>query len=212
MSSLERPADEHFNFLTHGFGLVLSLAGAVFLMRLAMAGGSPRNFLACGVYSLTLVTMYAASTLSHAFHDLDKRRFFRTLDQASIFFMIAGSFTPFAVGFLSHGRWWLLLAAMWVLAFAGAVFALVRRELSRTDKVTYCILGGLSFLSFFELYRVAPLNMVLLIIAGELFYLAGSFFLALGKHTRHFHALWHLFVLAGSACHYAGIAAYVALR
>ncbi|MBI4351097.1 MAG: hemolysin III family protein [Elusimicrobia bacterium] len=212
MSSLERPPDEAVNFITHGFGLVLSLAGAVFLMRLALAGASPHTLLACGVYSLALVTMYAASTLSHAFHDLNKRRFFRTLDQAGIFFMIAGSFTPFAVGFLSHGRWWLLLAAMWALAFAGAAFALVRRELSRKDKATYCILGGLSMLSFFELYRVAPLNMLLLIIAGELFYLAGSVFLGLGKHARHYHALWHLFVLAGSACHYAAIAVYVALR
>jgi len=212
MSSLERPPDEALNFLTHGFGLVLSLAGAVFLMRLAMTGSNPYNYLACGVYCLTLVAMYAASTLSHAFHDLSRRSLFRTLDQASIFLMIAGSFTPFAVGFLGHGRWWLLLAAMWVLAFAGAVFALVRRELSRTDKVTYCILGGLSMFSLMELYRVAPLNMFLLIIAGELFYLVGSVFLAKGKHTRHYHALWHLFVLAGSACHYAGIAAYVALR
>lgn len=212
MSSLERPPDEAVNFLTHGFGLVLSLAGAVFLMRLAMAGSNPHNFLACGVYCLTLVAMYAASTLSHAFHDMSRRSLFRTLDQASIFFMIAGSFTPFAVGFLGHGRWWLLLAAMWVLAFAGAVFALVRRELSRTDKVTYCILGGLSMVSLTELYRVAPRNLFLLIIAGELFYLVGSIFLAKGKYTRHYHALWHIFVLAGSACHYAGIAAYVALR
>ena len=66
--------------------------------------------------------------------------------------------------------------------------------------------------SLMELYRVAPLNMFLLIIAGEVFYLVGSIFLAKGKHTRHYHALWHLFVLAGSACHYAAIAVYVALR
>lgn len=212
MSGLERPPDEALNFLTHGFGPILSLAGAVFLMRLAVTGSGPYTYLACGVYCLTLVTMYAASTLSHAFHDPGKRRIFRTLDQASIFLMIAGSFTPFAVGFLGYGRWWLLLAAMWALAFAGAVFALVRRELSRTDKVTYCILGGLSMFSLLELHRVAPLNLFLLIIAGELFYLVGSIFLAKGKHIRHYHALWHLFVLAGSACHYAGIAAYVALR
>ncbi|MDD5209908.1 MAG: hemolysin III family protein [Elusimicrobiales bacterium] len=212
MSSLERPVDEAVNFLTHGIGLLLSLAGAAFLMRLAVTAHSRPVSIACGVYCLTLVATYAASTLSHAFHDLDRRRFFRTVDQASIFFLIAGSFTPFAVGYLNHGRWWLLLASMWIFAFAGVAFVLFRKEMSRTDKITYGVLGALSMLSFWELYHVAPLNMLLLIIAGEAFYLAGSVFLALGKTTKHFHALWHIFVLAGSACHYAAIAAYVAIR
>jgi hemolysin III len=212
MSGLERPPDEAVNFLTHGLGFMMSVAGAAFLMRLALTSHNTYVSLACGVYCLTLVATYAASTLSHAFHDLDRRRFFRTVDQASIFFLIAGSFTPFAVGYLNHGRWWLLLASMWIFAFAGVAFVLFRKEMSRTDKITYGVLGALSMLSFWELYHVAPLNMLLLIIAGEAFYLAGSVFLALGKTTKHFHALWHIFVLAGSACHYAGIAAYVAIR
>ena len=211
MSSLERPADEAANLITHGLGLILSLGASFFLMQsVALPDSSPRVVLACGIYSLSLVTLYSASTLSHAFHDIKLRSFFRTFDQASIFFMIAGSFTPFAVVFLNHGRWWMLLAAMWVLAFAGAAFVLRRREMSRKDKLTYCALGWLALLSFRELYHVAPLNVTVLLVAGCLFYSFGGIFLALGKKIKYCHALWHLFVLAGSACHYAGILAYAA--
>jgi hemolysin III len=211
LSSLERPADEAVNLITHGLGLLLSLGASFFLMQsVLLPGSSPRIVLACGVYSLSLVTLYSASTLSHAFHDLNRRRFFRTFDQASIFFMIAGSFTPFAVVFLNHGRWWMLLAAIWALAFAGAAFVLRRRDLSRKDKMAYGALGVLALLSSRELYYSAPQNVTVLLLAGCLCYLFGSVFLALGKKTKYCHALWHLFVLAGSACHYAGIAAYIA--
>ncbi|MDO8803006.1 MAG: hemolysin III family protein [Elusimicrobiota bacterium] len=212
MSSMARPADEKANLATHGFGLLLSLAAAPFLLRSVLAAGNQRISLACGVYCLTLVTLYAASTLSHAFHDINRRRFFRTFDQVSIFFMIAGSFTPFAVGFLSRGWWWALLPAMWIMAFAGAAFVLRRRDLSRRAKFAYAALGILAVISFRELYQVAPLNMLRLLVAGLLFYSAGTIFLALGKTTRYFHSLWHLFVLAGSACHYAAIAVYIAAR
>ena len=210
MSSLERPADEAVNLITHGLGLLLSLGASFFLMRLvAVPDSSPRVVLACGVYCLTLVTLYSASTLSHAFHDIERRRFFRTMDQASVFFLIAGSFTPFAAVFLDHGRWWMLLAAIWALAFAGAAFALFRRDLSRREKFAYGGLALLALLSSRELYLVAPPKVALLLLAGCLCYLVGSVFLALGKKVKYCHALWHIFVLAGSACHYAGIASYV---
>lgn len=189
----------------------MSLAAAFFLMRLIFhAKPNPRVALACGIYSLSLVAVYSASTLSHAFHDAHRRKFFRTMDQACIFFMIAGSFTPFAVVFLNHGRWWMLLAAMWALAFAGAAFVLHRREMSRRDKFAYGALGLMALLSVRELYRAAPPNVTVLLLAGCLLYLLGSVFLGLGKNTKYCHAVWHLFVLAGSACHYAGIVAYVA--
>ncbi|PJA14612.1 MAG: hemolysin III family protein [Elusimicrobia bacterium CG_4_10_14_0_2_um_filter_56_8] len=189
----------------------MSLAAAFFLMRsVVLAGGGPRVALACGVYSAALVTLYLASALSHSFHDIKLRALFRTFDQACIFLMIAGSFTPFAVVFLNHGRWWMLLAAIWALAFAGVSFALRRREMSRRDKFAYAALGLTAALSFREIYNAAPLNVSILLLAGCLCYLFGSVFLGLGKKTKYCHALWHIFVLAGSACHYICIAAYIA--
>jgi len=113
LTSEQRPADEMANLLTHVLGFLLSLAATFLLMPIVMARQELRTTLACGVYCLTLVLLYGASTLSHAFRDLGLRRMFRTLDQACIYLLIAGSMTPFAVVFLRQGRWWLFLPAMW---------------------------------------------------------------------------------------------------
>jgi hypothetical protein len=94
MTSEQRPADEIFNLLTHVLGFLLSLVATFLLMAIVMARGELRTILACGVYCLTLVLLYGASALSHAFHDLGLRRMFRTMDQACIYLLIAGSMTP----------------------------------------------------------------------------------------------------------------------
>lgn len=129
MTGEQRPIDEMANLLTHGFGLLLSMVATALLMW-TVAIQEVRVILACGVYSLTLILLYAASTLSHAFHDLRWRRLFRTMDQACIFLLIAGSFTPYAVTFLWHGWWPLLLVAMWTLAVFGVLLVLQRRDLN----------------------------------------------------------------------------------
>lgn len=210
MTTEHRPIDESANLLTHGFGLLLSLAATVYLMQVVIPGQHWRTIAACAVYCATLVLLYAASTLSHAFHDLDLRRLFRTVDQACIFLMIAGSFTPFAVVFLNHGWWWLLLSAMWISAFAGVLFVIRRRNLSGPAKIPYGIMGWLPVLSLHELYLRAPHDMLLWIVIGGAFYSIGAIFLALDRRVRYFHALWHTLVIAGSIAHYVGVIAYAA--
>ena len=212
MTSLERPADEAVNLATHGFGLALSLAASAWLMRSVTAAGDARTIWACGVYCFTLITLYSASTLSHAFRDINRRRLLRTFDQASIFLVMPGTFTPFAVSFLTRGWWQAALPVMWALALAGIVMVLRRRDLSRRAKFTYGALGWTPLFSLGELYRNGSPDMVWLIVAGGLLYSFGSIFLLLGKKIRYLHALWHLFVIAASACHYFAIAAYVAAR
>lgn len=212
MTSEQRPADEISNLITHGLGLLLSLAATFLLMPIVMAGHDLRTTLACGVYCLTLVLLYGASTLSHTFHDLDLRRLFRTLDQACIFLLIAGSMTPFAVVFLHQGRWCLFLPAMWALAGAGVLLVLRRRNLTGPAKFTYGVLGWLPIVAIRELGHYAPLGLLLWIAAGGAFYSIGTIFLALDRKVRYFHALWHMFVVAGSICHYVGVFVYVALR
>lgn len=175
-----------------------------------VAGESARLVVACGVYCLTLILLYSASTLSHTFHDLEWRRLFRTLDQACIYLLIAGSFTPYAVIFLGRGWWWLILISMWVLAFAGVVLVLRRRNLSGAAKITYGLLGWLPVVSLWELYQVAPLEMLVWLLAGGIFYSTGTIFLRLDQKVRYLHALWHVFVIAGSICHYIGVLVYVA--
>lgn len=212
MTGEQRPADEMSNLLTHVLGWLLSVAATFLLMPIVMARQELRTTFACGVYCLTLVLLYGASTLSHAFRDRGLRRMFRTLDQACIYLLIAGSMTPFAVVFLRQGRWWLFLPAMWALAAAGVLFVLRRRDLSGPVKITYGALGWLPVVAFPELSRHAPFGLLLWIAAGGAFYSIGTIFLALDRRVRYFHALWHLFVVAGSICHYVGVLVYVALR
>jgi hemolysin III len=204
MTSLARPPDEMANVVTHGLGFVLSIAGSAYL--LSVVKDRPRvTIIACGVYCLTLLLLYASSTLSHAFHEIEWRRWYRMLDQASIFLLIAGSYTPFGVTLLGHGWWRLLLVGMWVLALIGVVRVLQVRDLTPRTKITYGLMGWLPVFALGELARQSQPRLLLWVIAGGLFYTAGAIFLRLSSTHRYAHAVWHMFVMAGSACHYAAI-------
>ena len=200
-----RPVDEHANLITHGLGFFLSLPASAVLMTLVVNDHPAINIVACGIYCCSLIGLYAASTCSHMFYDLAWRRFFRTLDQVFIYLLIAGSFTPVAVVFLWHGWWPALLVVMWVLAIFGVLLVLCMRDLTPTAKITYGLLGWLPVILLKTLFDTAPLEMFVWIVAGGLFYSAGSLFLRFDQHVRYFHALWHTFVIAGSTCHYIAI-------
>jgi hemolysin III len=196
-----RPTDEHANLITHALGFFLSVVASAVLMALVITDHTARNVIACGTYCLSLMGLYAASTLSHLFHDLARRRFYRTLDQACIYLLIAGSFTPVAVEF----QWPLLLSAMWILAIFGVVLVLWMGNLTGAAKITYGILGWLPVLSLKAMIDAMPPEMLLWTIAGGLFYSVGTVFLRFDRHVRYLHALWHTFVIAGSTCHYIAI-------
>ncbi len=204
----QRPSDELANLITHGLGLLLSLIASSVLMMLVQ-GSDTRFILACGAYCLSLVGLYAASTLSHSFKDLGRRRFFRTIDQVCIYFLIAGSFTPIAVAFLWNGYWPWLLFLMWVLALSGAALVLAMRNLTPMAKLTYGLLGWLPVISLKALVDAAPFSMLAWILAGGVFYSTGTLFLKFDQQIRYFHALWHTFVIAGSICHYVAIIVFV---
>jgi len=197
-----RPVDEHANLVTHALGFLLSLPASAVLMTLVVNNHRPIVIVACAIYCCSLMGLYAASTLSHMFYDVAWRRFFRTLDQACIYLLIAGSFTPVAVVFLWHQWWPALLVVMWVLAIFGVILVLRMRNLTPTAKITYGLLGWLPIISLKTLFDAAPLETFVWIVAGGIFYSAGSVFLRFDQHVRYFHALWHTFVIAGSICHY----------
>ncbi|MFO1043104.1 MAG: hemolysin III family protein [Planctomycetaceae bacterium] len=211
MTALIRPADEMANILTHGVGFLLSLAAAVHLMQL-VANRSIGLIVVCAVYAATLVLVYASSTLSHLFYDLKWRKFFRTLDQACIFLLIAGTCTPLSVTYLNHGIWPWLLGTMWFLAACGVARAIQVRDLSRSDKSLYGLMGFLPIIGLSEMSRSAPAVLVYWIIAGGACYSIGTVFLMLSARVRFSHAVWHLLVMAGSACHYKAIVLMIADR
>jgi hemolysin III len=200
-----RPVDEHANLITHALGMFLSVAATAVLMTQVVNGHSRTKIVACAVYCCSLIGLYAASTFSHMFYDPAWRRFFRTLDQVFIYLLIAGSFTPFAVFFL-WDRWGpSLLMVMWGLAFLGVVLVLYMRNLTPAAKVTYGLLGWLPAVSLRALLEAAPFEIFAWIVVGGVFYSAGSVFLRFDQQVRYFHALWHVFVIAGSICHYIAV-------
>ena len=199
-----RPVDEFANLITHGLGFVLSISAAAWLMTRVIHHPTP-FLLACAVYCFSLTGLYAASTLSHAFFNPARRRFWRMLDQVFIFLLIAGSFTPFGVAVFNHGWWPLLFAAMWVFSLLGVAMVLRVGDLTPATQITYGILGWLPIISLPMLFRTVPAEMFGWIIAGGLSYTAGTLFLIFDGRVRYLHAMWHTMVIAGSTCHYIAI-------
>lgn len=203
MTSLIRPSDESANLMTHAFGLILSTVAVSHLIA-AMYGKTLAIISACGVYGLCLILVYASSTLSHLFYDLKWRQRFRTWDQASIFLMIAGTFTPIAVLYL-RGGWQWCHALMWILAAIGALRVVQLRELPRREKLSYGILGLIPGIALHEISYRASQEVVFWMILGGASYLLGIPFLIRSAAVPYSHAVWHIFVMIGSACHYRAI-------
>jgi hemolysin III len=209
-ASLPRIEDEIANSITHGIGLALSLVGAVALVTLAVRDAGPRQIIGCTVFGLSLIAVYAASTASHVFQRPDLRRIFRMLDQGCIYLLIAGTFTPLALEYLRGGYWWLLMTAMWVFAIGGfisKVFLAHRVEAVAT--AVYVFMGWMPIVAAKPMIEIVPANCLWLMLAGGICYTVGTIFLTFDRKALYLHAIWHIFVIAGSAVHYYAILHYV---
>jgi hemolysin III len=211
VDSLARsPAEELANTVTHGIGLVLGVAGAAALIFRAALSGDAWRIVGCGIFAAALIAVYAASTLSHATRPPWRRRF-RILDQGFIYLLIVGTFTPLALEFLRTGWGWLLLALMWSVALVGFVSKIWFAH--RIDAVTiwsYLLLGWLPILPAAAYVGRVPAEVLWWVLIGGLCYTAGTIFLVLDVRRFHFHAIWHLLVVAGSACHWSAVFLFVA--
>ncbi|HVU87804.1 MAG TPA: hemolysin III family protein [Pirellulales bacterium] len=208
-ATLPRLEDEIANSITHGIGLALSLVGAAALVIAAARTADTREFVGCLIYGLSLVAVYAASTLSHVFWQPRLRRVFRMLDQGCIYLLIAGTFTPLALRYLRDGWWWVLLATMWTIAvvgFCSKVFLAHRVEAVST--AAYVVMGWLPVLAAKPMIAVTPGRCLWMMFAGGLCYTVGTLFLTFDRKALYLHAVWHIFVIAGSAVHYFAILEY----
>jgi len=204
--------EEIFNVITHGLGIAFSVAGVAVLGSYVFSNGNAWQIIGCGMYGATLISVYTASTLSHWVVHPEWRSFFRKLDQSLIYLLIAGSYTPFALLYLRFSWWWLLLALMWGLAlwgFASKMFIPGQKELVLLRR--YLILGWLPIIPAFKYVDYVPFGALAWVLAGGLYYSVGTIFLFLNRKNYYFHAIWHTFVMAGSACHFFGVLIYVAL-
>jgi hemolysin III len=210
--------EELANALTHGLGVVLSVAALWLLVAAAQApsvgapsaAGGTGRLLALSVYGLTLVLLYLASTLYHAARCRARKRALLLCDHAAIFLLIAGTYTPYALIALGDAWGWALFALIWTAALAGIAFKLVRRDRrERVSLALYLAMGWVGVVALWPLTERLPADGILLLALGGLAYTGGVAFY-LWERLPYGHAVWHVFVMAGSACHFLSIYYYVA--
>ena len=201
--------EEIANAVTHGVGFLLSIAGLVVLVVLANRYADVRRVVCFSIYGGTLVILYAASTLYHSFPLGHTKHIFRIIDHSAIYFLIAGSYTPFVLISL-RGPWgWSLFGVIWGLALLGVVFkTLFIRRFFIFSSITYLLMGWLIMIAIKPIIDNIAFRGVLWLGAGGLFYTLGVIFHFFDKLNFN-HAMWHLFVLGGSICHYFAILFYV---
>ena len=201
--------EELANCVTHGVGLALSIAGFVVLVLLAWANGDALHIVSLSVYGASLVALYAASTLYHAACGVRAKRLLQVLDHCGIYILIAGTYTPFTLLMLRGGWGWTLFGLAWGIALAGILFRLVFGTRYRVVAVaSYVALGWLCIVAIKPMLMLIPTGALAWLVAGGIAYTTGVFFFA-SERVRHSHAIWHLFVLTGSVCHYLAVVLYV---
>ncbi|PSQ97308.1 MAG: hemolysin III [Bacteroidetes bacterium SW_9_63_38] len=202
-------AEEMVNAMTHGVGLVLSVVGWIALLALSGMAGDGWDLAASAVYGGTLVFLYAVSTLYHSVRRPRTKHLLRVLDHVAIFLLIAGTYTPFTVVLMRDGWGWSVLALIWGFAIAGLLFKLFSKHRFHPAATSlYLIMGWVGVLFADPMSSALPAGALLLIAAGGLAYTAGVVFY--GWHSlRYSHAIWHVFVMVGSLCHYIAVAMYV---
>ncbi|MDO8906196.1 hemolysin III family protein [Hydrogenophaga sp.] len=201
---------ERFNSISHLVGAVLAVAGSAVLIVSASLRGDPWRIVGFSVYGAMLVALYIASTLYHALGGRAKI-VFQKLDHCSIYLLIAGSYTPFALISL-QGPWgWWLLGAVWSLAVLGIAQEIwLARGARVLSLVIYVLMGWLALVAVVPLWEALGPDGFAWLAAGGVLYTLGIAFYATDHKLRHGHGIWHLFVLAGSICHFFTLLLYVA--
>jgi hemolysin III len=212
-TTLHRPpsaGEEIANSLSHGIGLVLAIIATPILIVAASRSGTMWNIVGVAVFATSMIVLYFASTLYHALRNERAKRFFRMLDHGAIFFLIAGTYTPFTLGIL-RGPWgWTLFGLVWGLAIVGLTMkAIFGTRYSWLSVVLYLTMGWLVVIAAPEVVHRVPLSGLAWIIAGGIAYTGGVGFYA-AHRVRYAHFAWHLFVIAGTVCHFFAVLWYSA--
>ena len=201
---------ERLNSYTHLAGTMLAAIGAPLLVVLATRSGDPWRITGCAIYGASLLLLYGSSTLYHSLRGRAKA-ILRKLDHCSIYLLIAGTYTPFALVTL-RGAWgWTLFGLAWGFAALGIAQEFVFGKGSRRLSILiYVVMGWMGAAALGPLTEGLGMSGLAWLLAGGLLYTGGIVFYLLDERVRHFHGVWHLFVLGGSTAHFIAIALYVA--
>jgi hemolysin III len=201
-------AEEIANSVSHGMGFVLAVAGAPLLIAAAAQRGTLSDVIAVSVFAGAMALMYLSSTIYHALPQGQAKRVFQVLDHSAIYLLIAGTYTPFTLGVLQGAWGWTLFGLVWGLAAFGVLvkaFAGIRWHVLST--ALYLGMGWLALIAAKPLWESLPLAGLAWLLAGGIAYTAGVYFYA-KKTLRFGHFVWHLFVVAGTACHFIAVWKY----
>lgn len=201
---------ERLNTTTHAVGAVLAAISGTFLLAVAAQTGDPWKIVGCGIYAATLLGLYLTSSLYHGMEGKAKN-ILRKLDHCAIYLLIAGTYTPFTLVTL-RGVWgWSMFGVVWALALGGIAQEIWYVRGARTlSLVIYVTMGWLAIAGTRPLFQALGAGGFAWLAAGGLCYTAGIGFYATDHKVRHGHGIWHLFVVAGSICHYVAVLRYVA--
>lgn len=202
-------AEEFANSISHGIGLVVALVGTPYLIVQAARNGDAGFIVGASVFSATVILLYLASTLYHALPIGRAKRVFRVIEHSAIFLLIAGTYTPFTLGVL-RGAWgWTLFGVVWGLAAIGvALKAFEKTSHPILSTGLYLLMGWVVVIAVDPLLARVPTAGLLWLVAGGLSYTAGVAFFATDSRLQYGHLVWHLFVMAGTVCHYFAVLWY----
>ena len=202
------PQEELINAYSHGLGAVLAFIAAIFLIVKGY-GLALGQWISLWVYGLSLVLLLSSSMLYHFAQDELKRYWYKKLDHTAIYYLIAGTYTPFLNIAIPTAKAHYLLIALWIIALIGTVFKLILiHRFQKVSLAAYIIMGWLAVLVMDDMQRYLSKEAIQLLIAGGLAYTVGTLFYAL-KKVRYTHAIWHVFVLLGAGLHFLAIYCYV---
>lgn len=198
--------EEIANVLSHGAGLLAAIAAFPVLVVFTARAGTAANIVAACIYATTMVLMYLSSTIYHAIPHGHVKNIFRKMDHAAIFLLIAGTYTPFTFSVLAGAWGWTLFGLIWGLALTGLILKLTNRLNNPwLSNGIYLLMGWLVVIAAVPLFTNITVAGAVWLIAGGLAYTGGVAFYALDGKLRYGHFVWHLFVLAGTACHFFAV-------
>lgn len=202
---------EVFNAITHGIATLLGVVGMVFLLDKSMSSNAfvLSEFVAYVVYGSSFIILFLASTLYHSFSFSNYKDLFQKIDHASIYLLIAGSYTPYLIVTVGGGVGYVFLGIVWLAAIAGIVFEVIwTNRYPKLSTYLYLIMGWMGIFLIYPLYISLNIMGVILLFTGGIFYSVGTIFYRM-KENKWMHVIWHLFVMAGAAFMYFSIYLYV---
>jgi len=203
------PTEEKINIISHAAGFSLSIVGLLFLVTNAIVHGGVRHIVSFSIFGISLLILYGASTFYHSAKKLEIRKRLKIIDHASIYILIAGTYTPFSLVTLNGTLGWVIFGTIWSLASIGIILKLFfTGRYTFISTLMYVLMGWVIIFAIKPLLNILPFEGFLWVLAGGISYTIGAILYSI-KKIKFNHAIFHMFVLTGSFCHFMSVYFYV---